>query len=79
MIPVMIAFLFTIPHWFRRENSILKRLLTFPILIGQFWPQWQVVKILWLMIKKSSTWKNEKEKLEKEVSSLGKYSPKIVP
>ena len=71
LIPIILVTLFTIPHWFRRENSILKRLLTFPILIGQLWPQWQVVKILWLMIKKSSTWKNEKEKLEKEVSSLG--------
>ena len=73
LIPIILVTLFTIPHWFRREKSMLKRVLTFPMLIGQLWPQWQVVKILWLMIKKSSTWKNEKEKLEKEVSSLGKY------
>ena len=38
LIPIILVTLFTIPHWFRRENSILKRLLTFPILIGQLWP-----------------------------------------
>ena len=66
LIPIILVTLFTIPHWLRRENSILKRLLTFPILIGQLWPQWQVVKILWLMIKKAVHGRMKKKSLKRK-------------
>ena len=72
LIPIALATLFVIPHWLKRENTLKKRLLTFPLLIGQFWPQWQVIKVLRLMKKRNPQWRIEKEKLEKEVSSLGK-------
>ena len=39
LIPIILVSLFTIPHWFRREKSLVKRVLTFPLLIGQLWPQ----------------------------------------
>ena len=41
------------------------------VLLGQVWPQWQVIKILKLMKEGNSQWRTEKEKLEREVSSLG--------
>jgi hypothetical protein len=41
------------------------------ISLGQVWPQWQVIKILKLMKEGNSQWRTEKEKLEREVSSLG--------
>ena len=74
LIPIILTTLFTIPHWYRRENSIKKRLITFPILIFQLWPQWQVIKVLKLMRNGDSKWRIEKQKLEKEVSFIGKFS-----
>ena len=72
LIPILITTLFSLPHWLKRENTWKKRLFTFPLFIIQFWPQWQVFKILKLMWERSTKWKSEKEKMEKEVSSLGK-------
>ena len=74
LIPIMLATLFTIPHWLKRENTLRKRLYTLPLLLGQFWPQWQVIKILRLMTKRNPQWQTEKKNLEKEVSSLGKVN-----
>jgi len=70
LIPIVVTTLFVIPHWLKREDSTKKRLLTFPLLLGQVWPQWQVIKILKLMKEGNSQWRTEKEKLEREVSSL---------
>ena len=72
LVPIILATLFVIPHWLKRENTTLKRILTFPLLVGQFWPQWQVLKVLKLIKeRRTHEWREEKEKLEKEVSSLG--------
>ena len=72
LVPIILATLFVIPHWLKREDTILKRILTFPLLVGQFWPQWQVLKVLKLIKeRRTREWREEKEKLEKEVSSLG--------
>ena len=72
LVPIILATLFVIPHWLKRENTTLKRFLTFPLLVGQFWPQWQVLKVLKLIMeRRTREWREEKEKLEKEVSSLG--------
>ena len=74
LIPIILTTLFTMPHWYRRENSMKKRLTTFPLLIFQLWPQWQVIKILKLMRNGDSKWRIEKQKLEREVGFIGKYS-----
>ena len=74
LIPVLLTTLFTIPHWWKKEETTKKRILTFPLLLTQFWPQFQVIKVLKLVIQGDSQWKVEKEKLEKEISSLGKYA-----
>ena len=72
LVPIILATLFVIPHWLKREDTTLKRILTFPLLVGQFWPQWQVLKVLKLIKeRRTREWREEKEKLEKEVSSLG--------
>ena len=74
LVPIILATLFVIPHWLKREDTTLKRILTFPLLVGQFWPQWQVIKVLKLIKeRRTREWREEKEKLEKEVSSLGNY------
>ena len=71
LIPIILGTLFTIPHWLRRENTWGKRLMTFPLLILQFWPQWETIKVLRLVWKNDKKWKDEKEKLDKEISPLG--------
>ena len=71
LVPIFLVTFFTSFHWWKRENTTRKRILTFPLLIGQLWPQWQVMKILWMMKKKNGHWKAEREKLQKEVGSLG--------
>ena len=71
LIPIILGTLFTIPHWLRRENTWRKRLMTFPLLILQFWPQWEAFKVLRLVWKNDNKWKDEKEKLDKEISPLG--------
>ena len=73
LIPVMIVFFFTIPHWMKVENTWKKRVCTMPLLIGQVWPQFQFIKVLWQMQKSNVLWKYEKEKLQKEIGSLGMY------
>merc|ERR1711971_1514054 len=71
LVPIILATLFVIPHWLKREDITWKRILTFPLLVGQFWPQWQVLKVLKLIReRRTREWREEKEKLEKEVSSL---------
>ena len=72
LIPILLTTLFTIPHWWKKEDTTTKRILTFPLLLTQFWPQFQVIKVLKLVIQGDSQWKVEKKKLEREISSLGK-------
>ena len=72
LVPVMVTFLFTIPHWMKIEETWKRRFCTLPLLIGQFWPQWQFIKVLWLMGQNNLGWKIEKERLEKDIGSLGK-------
>ena len=41
LIPIILGTLFTIPHWFKQENTQRKKLETFPFLIFQLWPQYE--------------------------------------
>ena len=71
--PILLATFFTSFHWWKKEDTLRKRLLTLPLLLGQLWPQWQVLRILRMMWKRDGHWKAEREKLQKEIGSLGKY------
>ena len=74
LFPILVATLFTSFHWCKREDTTRKKLFTLPLLIGQLWPQWQVLKVLWMMKKRDGHWKAEREKLQKDISSLGKQN-----
>ena len=69
-IPIIMANLFTIPHWFKRENTWKKRLCTLPLFLGQFWPQYQVLKVFWLIKNKDLKWRKKKEELDREIGSI---------
>ena len=38
LLPILLANLFTITHWLKKENTLKKRLCTLPLFILQFWP-----------------------------------------
>ena len=70
LIPIILANLFTITHWLKKENTWKKRLYTLPLFILQFWPQWRVLNVLWLLRKRDERGRAEKEQLDRELSSI---------
>ena len=78
LFPVLFSFFFTFYHWWKLEGNWKKRSLTFPLLLLQFWPQYRMIRIIFLgLLKKSSNWKKEKEILQRNISSIGKQN--LVP
>ena len=73
-IPILINLLFTIPHFLRVEKTWKQRLLTFPFLICQCWPQYRSLRVLWIAYIRKNIAKCLAEKLDMEqsVSNLGK-------
>ena len=70
--PLTASILFTIPHWWRSEGTWFRRLITLPLLLGLCWPQYRAVRILVLgLCLKVSSWRKEKETIDKDVSSIG--------
>ena len=74
LIPVALTTFFTIPKWWKREKTLKQKLFTFPLLIGQLWPQWEALKVIRMIWKSKNQWKEEKKKMEVEISSLGKQT-----
>ena len=73
-IPIIINLMFTIPHFLRIEKTWKQRLLTFPFLICQCWPQYRSMRIIWFSYVPKNIAKclAEKLDLEQSVSNLGK-------
>ena len=73
-IPIVINLLFTIPHFLRVEKTWKQRLLTFPLLICQCWPQYRSLRVIWFAYvpKNFAKCLAEKLDLEQNVSNLGK-------
>jgi len=64
--PVILATFFTLFQWWRIEENWSKRLKTLPFVLLLCWPQYRVVKILYLGFwKKVSQWKTENNILKK--------------
>ena len=73
LLPIIFSFLITIIHWYQTEKSP-NRYWTLPLLLTQIWPQYRTGRILWLYKKGDIRWKKEKEQVEKELSSIGKFN-----
>ena len=73
-IPIIINLVFTIPHFLRVEKTWKQRLLTFPLLICQCWPQYRSLRVIWFAYvpKNFAKCLAEKLDLEQNVSNLGK-------
>ena len=72
-LPVLVSFLFTMRHWWVKENTSQKRWRSLPLLMLQVWPQSRVVKLLNFYRKGNPKWIKEKEYFESELSTIGKF------
>jgi hypothetical protein len=79
LLPIVVSFLFVLPHWWSTEKTAKRRYLTFPLVLFQIWPQFRVIELLVLL------WKQEydkfvvkKEHYYRNLSSLGKFTNKKI-
>ena len=72
--PLILSFLFTLSHWWKLEGNWKNRLMSLPFLLLQCWPQYRMARILYLGLwKKDKKWRSEKETMDRNVGSVGRY------
>ena len=72
--PVLVVTLFMLIQWWNEEkySSRKKKLWTFLLVIFQIWPQYKMLNVLYVGLwKNDPKWKEQKEKLQKNICSLG--------
>ena len=67
-VPLILHLCFLLPYWLKIEDTKQKRILTLPLLIMQFWPQYQVLKLLF---EKSDAWKKQLKEFERTIGNIG--------
>ena len=76
--PMIASTVFILPHWWQLEQTMHKKIYTFPLVILQFYYQYKMIQVLYLGIyKKDKQWKQQKDTLLKDVSSIGKIYFKV--
>ena len=70
-VPMILHICCLLPYWWKIEGKNKNRILTLPILIGQFWPQYQMLKLLKSLFEDSNEWKIKLKEFEKNIESLG--------
>ena len=76
LMPVLLAMLFILPHWWNNEKNIniCNKIFTFILVLLQFYPQWKMLNVLYMGLwKKDAKWKEEKERLQQNIGTLGKF------
>ena len=76
LMPVLLAMLFILPHWWNNEKKTTScnKIFTFALVLLQFYPQWKMLNVLHMGLwKKNAKWKEEKERFQKNIGSLGKF------
>jgi len=69
---VALSFIFMAVHWFKLENTWMKKLKTLPILLFHFFPQYRASRVLYFWWKgDTEKWSKEKLFLERDISSIG--------
>ena len=71
----LLSFVFTTHHWWQMENPKKEggsgRIKTLPLLLSQVWPQYRMIRILYLgLVKKSPQWRREQKVMLENVSGL---------
>ena len=74
VIPLLIPFVFILPHWWRLEGNFQSRIFTFPLLLISCWPQYKMIQILYIgIVKKDQSWLKKKNDFEKDISHIGMF------
>ena len=72
--PMIFSTLLTLPHWWKMEKNIYERILTFPLVLLLFYPQYKMIQVLYLGLwKKDGDWQKQKAVIEKNVSGIGEF------
>ena len=70
--PVLLSWMFVARHWYRTEQGAGQKLLTFPLVILQFYPQYRALRVLFhAKWKRKSRWQGMKDEWEMGISHLG--------
>ena len=75
ILPLILSTLFILPHWLKREKTLKGRLLTFPLVLLQLYPQYRSLRVLWWAFFRKNTSQCLKEKHENDssLSYVGKF------
>ena len=75
IIPLILSTLFIIPHWLECEKAWKSRLLTFPLVLLQLYPQYRSMRVLWWAFfrKNLSQCLKEKHYNDFSISYVGKF------
>ena len=71
-VPLILSFLFLLPHWWATEKTARRRLMTLPLLLLQLWPQYRVVILLITLWNDQEKYHIKLEKYNRDVTCLGK-------
>ena len=75
LLPIVVSFLFVLPHWWNTEKTTKRRYLTFPLVLFQIWPQFRVIELLLILWKQSyEEYAVKREHYYRNLSSLGKFT-----
>ena len=80
LMPVLLTMLFILSHWWNNEKNTTtsNKIFTFVLILLQFYPQWKMLTVLYMGLwKKDAKWKEEKERLQRNIGSLGKFLKKV--
>ena len=79
-IPLILSTLFILPHWLNCEKTLKRRIITFPLLLLQLYPQYRSMRILWWAFVRKNVTKALKEKHhhESSLSNVGKCSGNLL-
>ena len=79
-IPLILSTLFILPHWLKCERTLKRRIITFPLLLLQLYPQYRSMRILWWAFVRKNATKALKEKHhhESSLSNVGKCSGNLL-
>ena len=74
MVPVALAFIFTIRQWWKNEDGLRKKLNSAPFLILQVYPSFAAYRLVVYLIMKDKKWFDAKKVYVTSISSIGKSS-----
>ena len=76
--PVLLVTVLILKHWWNEEKyaSQKRKIFTFMLVIFQIWPQYKMLNVIYIGFwKNDHKWREQKEKLQRNICSLGKKTP----